>query len=467
MITKDTVLRWLEEFGRASRVMFALTVVVFVLVLTQFVASLSTEKAIDRERTGVVEQLSLIRARLEGEINSTLYLTRGMISYVATHPKLTWNDFEPLATEMVTTGRYIRNLALAPDNVIEFIYPLAGNERALGMNYRDNPQQWPAVKRAIDLGNTIVAGPLNLVQGGQGLIARTPIYVQDRTTYPVVPPVYWGLAAIVMDTPSLFTAAGVSERVGGLHVALRGVDGLGADGDVFLGDAKLFSTPDVITQMVSLPNGSWQMAAMPVGGWGASDNTPHVVRGIGVLVALAFGALVYLLLSLERRNRDLALHDHLTNLPNRRLMFDRLYQLAALGDRSKFGFSLLYIDLDGFKPINDEHGHHIGDKVLIEVGERLMALTRKSDTVARMGGDEFVILLPGVTDPPTLDGVLSKLKSGLNRPMKLGGIELIVHASVGFARFPEDADDVERLVNLADKNMYREKSASVAQLRAV
>jgi len=467
MTTKDNVLRWLEDFGRGARIMLALAVVVFVLIVTEFVASLSTDKAIDQERAGVVEQLSLIRARLEGEINSTLYLTRGLVSYVATHPNLTWNDFEPLATEMVTVGRHIRNLALAPDNIIQFIYPLAGNERALGLNYRENAKQWPAVKRAIDLGNTIVAGPLTLVQGGQGLIARTPIYVQDRTSYPVSPPVYWGLAAIVMDTPSLFNAAGVLERVGNLNVAVRGKDGLGADGDVFIGDEQLFATPGVITQIVSLPNGNWQMAAMPVAGWGASDHSPLAVRAIGILIALVFGALVYLLLSLERRNRDLALHDHLTKLPNRRLMYDRLYQLAALGDRSNFGFTLLYIDLDGFKPINDEFGHHVGDKVLIEVGERLMAQTRRSDTVARMGGDEFVILLPGVTDRQTLDGVLDKLRSGLNRPMKLENGEIYVHASVGIARFPQDADDAERLVNLADKNMYAEKTTNVTKLHAV
>ncbi|HEY9081618.1 diguanylate cyclase domain-containing protein [Magnetovibrio sp.] len=467
MQVRDTVLRWLEEFGRGARIVFALAVVVFVLAVTEFVASLSTGKAIDQERADVVEELSLIRARLEGEINSTLYLTRGMISYVATHPDLTWNDFEPLAMEMVTAGRHIRNLALAPDNVIEFIYPLAGNERALGLNYRENAQQWPAIQRAIDLGNTIVAGPLKLVQGGEGLIARTPIYVQDRTAYPVVPPKFWGIAAIVMDTPSLFSTAGVAARVGDLNVALRGKDGLGAEGDVFLGNAELFSTPGVVTQTVTLPNGAWQMAAAPAAGWGASDKTSLAVRGIGIVVALIFGGLVYSLLSLERRNRDLALHDHLTRLPNRRLMYDRLNQLAALGDRSKFGFTLLYIDLDGFKPINDEFGHHVGDKVLVEVGERLMALTRKSDTVARVGGDEFVIVLPGVTDASTLDGVLKKLHTCLNRPMKLGEREHIVQASVGVARFPEDADDVERLVNLADKNMYMEKNTNVANLRVV
>ena len=113
MQVRDAVLRWLEEFGRGARIVFALAVVVFVLAVTEFVASLSTGKAIDQERAKVVEQLSSIRARLEGEINSTLHLSRGMISYVATHPALTWNDFEPLATEMVTTGRHIRNLALA------------------------------------------------------------------------------------------------------------------------------------------------------------------------------------------------------------------------------------------------------------------------------------------------------------------------------------------------------------------
>lgn len=467
MGSADKVLSWIEEFGQSARIAFAFVVALFAIAVTEYIVSLNTDQIINRERAATVEQLATIRARIEGEVNSTLHLTRGMIGYVATHPELTWSDFEPLAAEIVATGRHIRNIALAPDNVIQFIFPLAGNERAMGLDYRKLKKQWPAVERAITMGNTVVAGPVNLVQGGQGLIARTPIYIQDRTSLSNVRPQYWGLAAIVLDMPSLFSASGIELQVGNLSLAIRGRDGLGADGEVFFGNAKLFAAPGVITQTVTMPNGTWQLAAMPSLGWGASGSQHVIVRTTGWIVAMIFGILVFMLLSLERRNRDLALHDHLTKLPNRRLMYDRLYQLSALSERSKSGFTLLYLDLDGFKAINDEFGHNMGDKVLVETGERLMALTRKSDTVARMGGDEFVILLPGVTDEHTLSNVLAKLHSGMSVPMKLGGYEFIAVASVGYARFPEDADDVDRLVTLADKNMYRAKETNVMDIHLV
>jgi len=463
----ETVLSWIEDFGRGARLMFALSVVLFCALMVEYVVFLNTEQIVDRERAATVEYLSTIRARLEGEVNSTLYLSRGMVSYVATHPDLTWNDFEPLAAEMLAVGQHIRNIGLAPDNIIQFIYPLAGNERALGMDYRNNEQQWPSVERAIAAGNTIVAGPVELVQGGQALIARTPIFIQDRSQINPGLPKYWGLTAVVIDISSFFGAAGIQNTNSEWNLAIRGKDGLGENGETFLGDAALFEQDGAITQVVSLPGGTWQLAAIPAAGWGASESPQIIVRTIGWLIALIFGVLVFLLLSLERRNRELALHDHLTQLPNRRLMYDRLYQLAALSDRSKFGFTLLYMDLNGFKPINDEFGHNMGDKVLVETGERLMALTRKSDTVARVGGDEFIVVLPGVTDLPTLDGVLRKLHDGIGQPMKFGDQELVVHASIGCARFPDDADDVDRLVNLADKNMYQDKPSRVTNLHVV
>ena len=467
MIFADNIMTWLESFGRGTRVLFAALVVIFVMIVTEMVVSMNHERLVQHERAEVVEQLATVRARLEGEINSTLHLSRGMISYVATHPDLTWSDFEPLAAEIIAVGRHIRNIALAPDNVIRFIYPLAGNERVLGMDYSQNKDQWPAVQRAIEIGSTLVAGPVRLVQGGEGLVARTPIYIQDRNTFTQAKPRYWGLAAIVIDTPSLFRTTGVSSGVPGLNFAIRGADSMGMEGKVIVGDEALFTSLDAVTQIVSLPNGVWQMAAIPADGWGKSESPHILVRATGWAIALIFGILVYWLLSLERRNRDLALHDSLTKLPNRRLMYDRLYQLAALSDRSKFGFTLLYVDLNSCKPVNDEFGHSIGDRVLIEIGERLMASTRKSDTVARVGGDEFVVLLPGVTDQKILNGVLEKLHGGIGRPMKFGDIELSVHASIGYARFPEDADDVERLVNMADMNMFEDKSSRITQLRVI
>jgi len=468
MRTTDKVFNWIEEFSHGARILFAVCVVAFAGAVTEYIVVLNQEHTIDREHTVAVEQLATIRARIEGEIFSTLHLSRGMIGFVATHPDLTWDDFESLAVEIAAVGRHVRNIALAPDNVIQFMYPVVGNERAIGLDYRKHKKQWPAVQRAIELGNTIVAGPVKLVQGGQGFVARTPIYVQNRNPSPGVTPKYWGLASVVLDAPSLFKAAGMGNTVGSLNVAIRGMDGLGDMGGMVFGDPELFEQDDVVLQSVSLPNGWWQMGAVPTQGWGATGGGEYVfVRLTGWGIAVAFGVLVFSLLSLEQRNRALALHDPLTTLPNRRLMYDRLTQLAALSDRSGMGFTLMYLDLNGFKSINDEYGHHIGDQVLIETGERLLALTRRSDTVARMGGDEFVIILPGVTDQPTLDNVLVKLHQGIGQPMKLGDAEISVGASVGYARFPEDAEDIGRLVNIADKKMYRDKTSNVADLHVV
>ncbi len=381
----------IDSLSRQTRMIAAFCVLFCVMVVTEFVASVTQDRALEHERTEVVEELSLLRARLEAEVNSTLFLTRGMISYVAINPDMTWAEFEAMASELVKNDSHIRNIGIAPNNVVEFVHPLPGNERALGLDYRKNNDQWSAVKRAIDLDKTVVAGPLTLVQGGQGLIARTPIYKRISALSPVKERKYWGLASIVIDTHSLFGAVGLSERYGNLVIAVRGRDGLGEKGDTFLGREELFADPDSVKLLVSLSHGNWQIAAVPVAGWGVDDHSPWFVRAIGVVIAITLSVLIFALLTLVHRNQVLALHDPLTKLPNRRLMYDRLDQLAALYKRTHAGFAVLFIDLDGFKAINDRFGHNVGDQVLIEVGDRLTALTRQTDTVSRVGGMNLLL----------------------------------------------------------------------------
>lgn len=157
--------------------------------------------------------------------------------------------------------------------------------------------------------------------------------------------------------------------------------------------------------------------------------------------------------------RHLAFHDPLTGLPNRALLLDRLEHRLAFSLREKERLGLMFIDLDHFKHINDTLGHHIGDGLLREVALRLSQCLRESDTVARMGGDEFVILLEHVEEPEAYTNLAQKLIACLAQPMMLDGHALQVSASIGIAGFPEDGTDSVELMKHADAAMYAAKSA--------
>jgi diguanylate cyclase (GGDEF)-like protein len=159
----------------------------------------------------------------------------------------------------------------------------------------------------------------------------------------------------------------------------------------------------------------------------------------------------------EERLRYLATHDALTGLPNRALLSDRLKQAMAEAGRSGRGFYVLTIDLDGFKKVNDALGHAVGDQLLCIASERLRHLLREVDTLARVGGDEFVAVLPGLTNEPDLQQVARRMISSMHLPFEIQGHPLYIGASVGAARFPEHGDNEVKLLAHADIAMYRAK----------
>lgn len=166
----------------------------------------------------------------------------------------------------------------------------------------------------------------------------------------------------------------------------------------------------------------------------------------------------------ETKIRELAFYDNLTGLPNRNLFYDRVELSIADARRDKIGFALGFIDLDGFKTINDNYGHIIGDRLLAEVAERLMATVRASDTVARFGGDEFVVLLKHTSRREDAEHLMSVLLKAIRRPFRLGGLELRISASIGISLFPEDDQDIKKLLSHADAAMYHGKKSGKDQL---
>jgi diguanylate cyclase (GGDEF)-like protein len=167
----------------------------------------------------------------------------------------------------------------------------------------------------------------------------------------------------------------------------------------------------------------------------------------------------------EREMSHLAQHDALTDLPNRLLLNDRLSQAISLARRNCSQLAVLFLDLDGFKHINDSLGHSVGDKLLQSVAERLSACVRKSDTVTRQGGDEFVILLSEVTHAADAAIIAEKIIAELKRAHRIGKDRLRISASIGLSTYPTDGEDAETLIKNADTAMYDAKQSGRDKFR--
>jgi hypothetical protein len=218
---------------------------------------------------------------------------RGLAAVIALHPDLDQETFARIARTLVEDNSSLRNLAAAPDLVIRLIYPLAGNEAALGLDYRHSPTQRAAALRARDTGQPILAGPLPLVQGGVGVLVREPVFVETAAGERR----FWGLVSAVMDAEAIYQRAGLRDPGLGLAIALRGTDGSGSEGPVFYGNAQLFAADAKGGNFRGLP--AWRLLA----------NGCHPHRRVGGIHRRHLG---YPFPRLNRGNGQLGCH------PNRR-----------------------------------------------------------------------------------------------------------------------------------------------------
>lgn len=175
------------------------------------------------------------------------------------------------------------------------------------------------------------------------------------------------------------------------------------------------------------------------------------------------------ILQIENQKRlwQLANHDALTGLPNRMLLMDRLEQLLPRMLRQGKRLAVMFLDLDDFKQVNDTYGHEVGDQLLKFVAERLRATVRAGDTVARMSGDEFIILIESVENQEALEAVSQKIQQKLSDGFLIAGWQICVRVSTGIALFPEDGDSPEALIKQADMRMYADKNARTVKLHLV
>lgn len=240
-----------------------------------------------------------IGLRLQSVLNNRLALTGGLAAYARSHEQeLNQGEFEVFAADMAASfERYqgpewvdpsVRSLQLAPDGIVTFIWPLEGNEAAIGHDIINDPARGDAVRRSIDEGAFVLAGPFDLLQGGRGLVGRSPIFTGAGDTER-----FWGFATVVLNFDEVLYLANLDQDIVGEHrIALRGRDGTGAIGEVFFGPPDVFEA-DAVLSTINLPDGSWQLAAVPEQGWTGfgGRSTTRVILLAGLLGAIAIGVL--------------------------------------------------------------------------------------------------------------------------------------------------------------------------------
>jgi len=238
------------------------------------------------QRASVFDKLSAIRSRLEGYVHANTSLVKGLSVVIATEPDMSRERFEALAGPLLAETWQLRNISAAPDFVVRYVFPLRGNEGALGLDIGNHPAQREAAFRARDIGEMVLAGPIDLVQGGRGFVGRFPVLV-DRG--PDRGKAFWGVISAVIDEERLYEAVGLRESNMPIDIAIRGKDALGAKGELFFGRAEVFdSAPELAS--VRLPDGTWQLAAIPKGGWPVRADNAWALR-----LAFAFGGSLIIL----------------------------------------------------------------------------------------------------------------------------------------------------------------------------
>jgi len=456
----------------------------------------------DQLHDRTASELHAAASSLSSIVNSRIVLSEGLTSFVlsqlAENNEVSEAAFQAFAPHFIQNSTGVRNLSIYPQGKLEYLYPLAGNEAVVGLNLFNASTEdvRSNAERTLMTEQLTLLGPYELTQGGLGLVTRQSIYANQQ---------FWGFASVVLDLPPLLEEAALENPNADTNIALR------ANNRYLIGDEELFQSPSGLAVDVPLPEGKWEMSAAP---------KQELLRELQIKLAAAsllctamvavflyflyiqytkkeqLQALIkertenlessnlqlastYLELQttekelrkqlelLERQEqgmRHMAYHDSLTGLYNRAYFNERielLFSQYALSDRS---IAILYLDIDNFKLINDTIGHYYGDRLLNMVGNRLAEELHYTDTIARMSGDKFAVILTDFTDTDVLREKANHAMQLFHKPFTLKNTEHLMTASIGIVLYPEHGQNITSLLKNVDTVMSRIKESGKNQI---
>lgn len=404
-----------------------------------------------QQRNAVVERVAALRARLEQDINLYFGALQTTEALILADPDIDDPTFQRVAAALQRRLPAVAEIQLSPDSVVRFVYPPERAAKVRGLDLMTLPGQRGVIEQTIQEGKTRVAGPLRLYQGGTGIIARNPVYLDDNEQRS-----FWGFVTLVLDYDRFMAPFPELASDPELEFALRGRDGLGGSGELFMGKAATFAG-QAITASIKLPNGSWQLAGQPRGGWPAARPNNRVFLAVSALLALGIGALSFVVSTRGREVHRMASTDALTGVLSRHAFMQRASTETQRAQRYARPLSLIILDIDNFKKVNDTWGHAAGDALLVGVSRRIDSLVRSSDTLARIGGEEFAIVAPE-TNRDQAATLAEHIRAGVMELVIEFGQERIARTlSGGVAELQGEDDSLERLMAAADKALYQAK----------
>jgi len=385
----------------------------------------------------------LLRFEVDRELNSLLFISNGLSSYLTVYKdELDPEKINEILKDLWTKAEHVKNLGIAVGYKLTYVYPLIGNEKVIEKDFREIPLQWKKVKLAIDSREGVLDGPLNLIQGGKGIIYRYPVFIDDK---------YWGILSTVIDTDSFMNSAFKRVKDKRYTFAIRA-----ENKEVFYGDPALFKHKGIALIQSHLPNNKWELAIE-----NNDLKLPLYFLVLDVLIpilSLLTGLALYYYVKERFRLTSHSLTDSLTNLPNRRYLDNKLLEASSDASNNQQMLAVMLIDVDYFKHFNDTYGHHFGDEVIKRVAKLLQLKIRNSDTLSRMGGDEFVMLIENLKAEKDIILITTKIIESFQAEQVVLDKNIQITVSIGVAiNSPNENADFKALMRNADEALYMAK----------
>lgn len=424
-----------------------LLLTVFLVIINMYMNNIEQQEILK-----TTDKFMNFKSQVERLIDANKTLVQGFEAYILVNPILDEAESHAYLENLLSKNEnQIRNIGLSEDTTIIWNYPRESNAAAIGVDLSQLEAQKDMVLKVKKEWLPILQGPVDLVQGGTGFIVRLPIIKKDSG--------YWGQVSIVLKGEEIIEEINTYADKAGLNVAIFNSQDR---------DQPFYGTLETVGQrplnfILDPAFINWRVAVSPKDGW---ENHQHIFWSgafLAIFISAGAGLLTFRAIKANDLLRIMSSHDSLTGLFNRHFLNEYQTMVLAAARRNNRQVGFISMDVNHFKKINDTYGHNVGDLVLVETARVLTAFTRTDEAVFRLGGDEFLIIMPDIADRRVLDQTRKRLLNSFADEFDCPDYPGKIAVSIGTAIYPEDGDNIDILLQIADEQMYEDKKEQKKQ----